>query len=326
MKTGKISEIVLKRSVIGQLNHRSEKALSNPHAGEDCAFLQISSDEQIVLSSHAESGTIDDMEQYVFQVVANNLASGGAETVGVMSTILLPENYEEADLKAMMKRLDIVAESLNITVLGGHTEVSPYVSAPVISITGVGTCPKGCGKMTGNAKPGQDVVLSKWIGIQGTAILARKYEEKLQERFSEAFVSQAQAFLKYLSVAPEAAVAMKSGVSAMHDVSRGGIFAALWELAEAAGVGLDIDLKKIPIRQETVEVCEIFDVNPYTMVSGGALLMVADKGEDLVRQLEREGIPAMVIGKTTDGNDRTVRNEEEVRFLEPPRQDDFYKL
>ena len=86
---------------------------------------------------------------------------------------------------------------------------------------------------------------------------------------------------------------MKSGVRAMHDVTAGGIFGALWELAEASGVGLDITLKKIPIRQETVEICEFFDINPYQLASGGSLLMAAEDGNRLVMDLAKEGIPAM---------------------------------
>ena len=112
---------------------------------------------------------------------------------------------------------------------------------------------------------------------------------------------------------------MKSGVRAMHDVTTGGIFGALWELAEASGVGLDITLKKIPIRQETVEICEFFDINPYQIASGGSLLMAAEDGNRLVMDLVKEGIPAVVVGKATAGNDRVLINEEERRFLEPPR-------
>ena len=119
---------------------------------------------------------------------------------------------------------------------------------------------------------------------------------------------------------------MKSGVAAMHDVTEGGIFGALWEMAEASGVGLDIDLKKIPIRQETVEICEYFDINPYELISSGCMLMAAPDGNGLVMALERAGIPATIIGKATEGNDRIIRSGEEKRFLEPPKTDQLYQV
>ena len=107
-----------------------------------------------------------------------------------------------------------------------------------------------------------DIVATKWVGLEGTAILAREKEEELRTRYAQPFIDKAKIFAQMMSILPEAAVAIKSGASAMHDVSEGGIFGALWELAESAGVGLEIDLKKIPIRQETIEVCEFLDVYP----------------------------------------------------------------
>ena len=118
---------------------------------------------------------------------------------------------------------------------------------------------------------------------------------------------------------------MKSGVCAMHDASEGGIFGALWELAEGAGVGLTIDLKKLPLRQETVEVCEQCNVNPYELLSGGCLIMTTEDGSGLVAALESEQIPAVIVGKITTGNDRVILNEDEVRYMEKAQQDEIYK-
>lgn len=112
----------------------------------------------------------------------------------------------------------------------------------------------------------------------------------------------------------------------MHDITEGGVFGALWELAESSGVGLEIDLKRIPIRQETVEICEFFGLNPYQLISSGSLLMVSDDGFGLVRSLEERQIPAAVIGRVCDGNDRIVINGEERRFLEPPKADELYRV
>ncbi len=131
--------------------------------------------------------------------------------------------------------------------------------------------------------------------------------------------------MDYLSIIPEAAVAGRYGATAMHNVSEGGIFGALWEMMDGAGTGMVIDLKSIPIRQETVEICEFFDLNPYQLLSGGALLITADKGQELVKELQKEGIPATIIGKTTAGKDRVIRNEEEERFLDLPKMDEIFK-
>ena len=125
---------------------------------------------------------------------------------------------------------------------------------------------------------------------------------------------------------PEAAPAVKSGVTAMHDVTEGGVFGALWELAESSGVGLLIDLRKIPVKQETVEICNFFDINPYELMSGGSMLMTAEDGNRLVMDLQAAGIEATIIGKCTDNNDRVLINGEMRRFLEPAKTDELYKV
>lgn len=326
MKTGKISETVLRRSVIRQIKKRREEALFGAVVGEDCAEMAVSEEEVLVLTANPLTGAGEYIGLPLLHRAANNLAAGGAEPVGVMSTILLPEAFEEQELRKLVEQMEETAAALHMEIIGGHTEVTPAVRMPVLSITGVGKGKRERRIRSGNAKPNQDVVLSKWIGIEGTALLARRKEQELRRRFSEAFVAGAQEFLQYMSAVPEAAVAVKSGARAMHDVSGGGIFSALWEMAEASGTGLDIDLKKIPVKQETIEICEVFDISPYFMPSGGAMLMAVDNGYDLVRLLETEGIPAQVIGKVTDGKDRIVRNEDEVRYLEPPRPEHQYNF
>ena len=125
---------------------------------------------------------------------------------------------------------------------------------------------------------------------------------------------------------PEAKIACANGACALHDLSQGGVFGALWELAEGSGLGLTADLKKIPIRQETVEVCEVCGVNPYEMRSGGSLLMTAQDGMALVEALEKEGIPAAVIGKLTDSRDRMIVHGEEIRYLDRPRGEDSISI
>ena len=100
----------------------------------------------------------------------------------------------------------------------------------------------------------------------------------------------------------------------------------MYELAKRMGVGLSIDLKKIPVKQETIEVCEFFDLNPYELLSGGSLLVVTKDGESLVEKLAEENINAAVIGKTTPGNDKVVVNDDETRFLEPAKADEIFKI
>ena len=326
MKVGKVSESVLKRSILKQVHTKREEVLIGAAVGEDCAVLELSSDEVFVMSTDPITGTTKDIGALAVHVTMNDIASSGAEPIGIMLSVLLPESIEEKEIKDMMRQVEETCAKINVQVMGGHTEVTRAVNQPVITVTGVGKAKKGHLVTTGGAKPGQDLVVTKWIGLEGTSIIAKEKEEQLLSKFAPAFVDTAKGFDQFISVIPEAATAMKSDVTAMHDVTEGGIFGALWEMAEASGVGLEIDLMSLPVKQETIEICEFYDLNPYALISSGSMLIAADNGHDLVRALKKEGIFATVIGKATSGNDRVVINEDEKRFLEPPKSDELYKI
>lgn len=326
MKIGKVPEAVLKRSVLNQIHTRRKEVLLGASVGEDCAAVAVAEDEMLVMSTDPVTGTVQDIGDLAIQITINDLASAGAEPVGVMLTVLLPERVSEQKMRHMIGQAEAACAKFHVQIMGGHTEVTKAVNQPLISVVGVGKAKKGKLVSTAGARPGMDILVTKWIGIEGTAILAKEKEAELSGTFPQAFVEQAKAFDHMLSVLPEALIAVRHQVAAMHDVTEGGIFGALWEMAEASGVGLEIDLKKIPIRQETVEICEYFDLNPYELISSGCMLMAAADGNTIVRELEKSGIHAAVVGKAVKGKDRVLYAAEEKRFLEPPKSDELYKV
>jgi len=345
MKTGKISDSVLKRSVLKYIPAANEAVRKGAEVGTDCAFLCWKGSE-LAVSMQTISLPIEDGCEYAVYAAVNNLAASGSKPKALTLAITLPPSAEEADLKKIMEQAADVCKELQISIIGGHTEVSYSVNCPVISVTALGEAgvddaeepgdkktdrvkadkPESDKPESGKPKPGNAIVLSKWIGLEGTAILAATKERELLTRYPMNLVRSARGFKKYLPIIPEAATALKSGVCTMTDVRNGGIFGALFQLAKSAGVGLNVDLKAIPVKQETIEICEFFDVNPYELLSGGCLLMVAQDGEKLVEELQKENIPATVIGRITSGNDKVVVNGEETRFLEPAKPDEIWKI
>lgn len=326
MEIGKVPETILKRAIFKQIHTKRDEVLVGAGVGEDCAVLQLELDEVFVLSTDPITGTEKDMGSLAIQITANDLASAGAEPVGVLLTVLLPPSADEPLIRQLMKDVDCACQKLQIQVMGGHTEITAAVNQPLISVTGVGKIKKDRLVTTGGARVGDDVLVTKWIGIEGTSIIAKEKEETLRKRFSETFIEEAKRFDQFLSVVPEAAIAVESGVSAMHDVTEGGIYGALWELAEASGVGLEIDLKAIPIRQETVEICECFRLNPYQLISSGCMLMTSPDGRKLMADLQKAGIKAALIGRCVEGKAKRIINGEEEAFLERPKTDELYKI
>ena len=366
MNTGKIPENILKRSVLRQIKTEGKEVLNGAGIGEDCAIFSFSDRYVTsCMQEAAVRLKDDDMEAvkcdtepritmtHLIKRCANNLAAAGAQPVAVMITLLLPKTLEEPDLKILMGEAEEICKELSMSIVGGQTRVFGKVTAPIAVVTGFGELSlnqdvadnvaenltdhiAGCaadhitenavGYTSRNAAPGQDIVVSKWIGLEGTSLLARRYRENLVTRYPAYLVDEAARFDRYLSVLQEAAVAIEFGVCAMHDASEGGIFAALWELAEAAGVGLTIDMKKLPLRQETVEICEYCNVNPYELLSGGSLIMTAKDGPGLVTRLKEKGIAAVLVGKVTDSNDRLLLNSDEIRYMDRPKRDEIYRV
>lgn len=175
-------------------------------------------------------------------------------------------------------------------------------------------------------RPGMDLVVTKWIAMEGTLRILEEKKEELQKRFRKSYLAEIEQLEQELVTDKEYQAAEKFGACLVHPLGEGGILDALWEVAEGAGVGLFIDTKEIPIRQETIELCEVCDMNPYYFLSKGALLIGCRKGADLVRKLKEEGIPAAVIGQTEKGNDRILWNGEHTRYLDRPQKDESRKL
>lgn len=341
MNSGKVPVNVLKRSVLRQLKNKRSEIANSAGLGADCAIFEPFSEGQLVTcvqegvvelccendlaEAEREDPSVMPMRRF-FQKCANNLATAGAEPVAAELVIFLPENVEEPELKALMSEAEGIAAELNIQIIGGQTRVSSAVRQPLATVTGYGIRKTGAVQMDVRKKlAGQDIIITKWIGLEGTADLAARNQEELLTRYPAYLVEEAAAFDRYYSILPEAATAVKSGGCTMHDISEGGVFAALWEMAEGAGVGLTIDMKKLPLRQETVEVCEFCNVNPYELRSGGSLIIASPEGTTVVEALAAEGIPAVIVGRFTDSNERLILNEDEVRYMDRPQRDEIYK-
>lgn len=326
MKIGKVPENILKRAVFKQIHHRRPEVILHPGVGEDCSAVAVEEGEALVFSVDPITATDKGTGTFAVHVTANDLASSGAEPVGIMTSILLPPKKREKYLRELMEEIELACKKLGIEIMGGHTEITNVVNQPVVTVTGVGKVKKDAIVSTGGLRPGDELVMTKWAGMEGTSIIATQKREKLLETLPEELVKKAEDLYQYISVVPEAKVAMEVGVSAMHDVTEGGIFGALWEMGAASQVGIVADLKKIPIRQETIEVCEVFGINPYEMMSSGSMLIGCANGNLLVEALEKAGIPAAVIGRANDTNDRIIVNGDEERFLEPAGSDELYKI
>lgn len=175
-------------------------------------------------------------------------------------------------------------------------------------------------------KPGDFIVASKWIGIEGALEIINHKRDELQKRFSSDFLKYFENYETALSTEKESELAEAFNVKETVYADEGGIFKALGQLSAIAGKGLEVDINKIPVRQEVIEICNFYDISPYEMKSKGLVLMVLSEPEALVVSFMSEGIKASVIGKFRDDNDKLIINKEAVRYLDKIKQDSIYKI
>ncbi|MFA9464506.1 MAG: AIR synthase family protein [Velocimicrobium sp.] len=324
MKIGKIPDMILNRSVFKQKKHRRAEVQAGLGTNMDACALKVAPDELLVLSTNPVIGTSFDHPQKAVHCVLNNIIAKGGEPIGILVTILLPIGSSEENLRMLMQGLERVCEDLGIEIIGGHTEVAVAINQPVLSLTGVGKKKDDYGTQEG-LNPSDELVMTQWAGYEGAAILASDKKMELSKRYSIDFLEGTKEAGSTISILDAAKIGRENSVKLMHDVTSGGIFGALWEIASAYKIGFVVDLKKIPIRQETIEVCEFFELNPYLLTSRGCLLLVTEHGNELVSKLSQAGILAAVIGRITQNQDKIIMNDDEMRHLEPPKEEELLK-
>ena len=323
LKAGKIAEAVLKRSVLKTVNSQlKQKNASRAGVGIDAGLFAVPENKGVMAAaSTTVAGNNEGMAELAVYRACNSLLAAGGTPVAATMQLMLPETMEEAGLKQTMQEILAACETAGVLCNQGHTQVSPLVLERVISVTAIGTALQT--KCLNETVAGSELVMTKTAGLAGAVLLAREYREALHERYTYAFIDKAGAHRSELSAAGEAKLLQRLGVTQMHDIAEGGVFGAVWEFAERLQAGVEIDLKKIPILQETVEISEYFDINPYQLRGDGALLFLTHDSAFMIEKLAEEGIKAAVIGRMTEGNDRILVNEDEIRHLEPNRTEEY---
>lgn len=187
-------------------------------------------------------------------------------------------------------------------------------------------------EIDGQLTCGDELIVAGPVAAEGTAWITENHHDRLRNFFAERFLEDARRLPEVYGTGMEKEnnkvweMAEEAGASARYLMGDGGFLAALWKMAEASGIGLEVDLRSVPVRQETIEICEIFDMNPYKLLSGGSVLLGIQGGDAFVQELRREGIMAAVIGQTNSGNDRLLYSGGNARYLERPADDEIKKL
>jgi hydrogenase expression/formation protein HypE len=282
---------------------KDPRVVVGPRVGEDAAVIDLG-DRYLVATSDPITFAAEDVAWYALQVNANDVAVRGARPRWFLATVLLPPGRtSDASVSALFDALAEACTELEVTLVGGHTEITHGLDRPILAGTMLGEVDKDKLVTTAGARAGDAVVMTKGIPLEGAAIIAREREaELLAAGVPAAVIARAKGFLRRpgISVLPEAQLACElAQVHAMHDPTEGGLATALWELADAAGVGLRIDRERIVLLPEGDRLCRAVGLDPLGTIASGALLLTMSPADAaiVIHALARERIDAHYIGQ-----------------------------
>ena len=320
MQPGKLPLDLLSR-LLDEIDVRDPRVVLGARAGEDAALIDFG-DRYLVAKTDPITFATDLVGWYMVQVNANDIAVMGGTPRWLMTTLLLPDTTSESEVERIFSQMGEACDALNITLIGGHTEITYDLPRPIAVGAMLGEVPKERAVLTSGARPSDSIVLTKAIAVEGTSILAREAADELIEQgVTQNTIDRAKAFLftPGISVVPEAATACDTvEVHAMHDPTEGGLSGGLVEMAAGANVGLLIDGEAIPVLPECREICAALGLDLLGLIASGSLLAAVPPGEveTLLCALANEGISAHEIGTVTDPADGLkVRYGDEVRDL-----------
>lgn len=329
LPSGKVPPKVLEETVFRHLGARRREVVVGPSVGLDGAVIRIGS-RFLVTSMDPITGAVERIGWEAVNINANDVATFGVQPAFFSSCILFPEDSTEKTVEIICRQIDLGAKELGIAVIGGHSETTPRLQFPII----VGCCMGIVGEegyvTTQGAKSGNLLILTKTVGMEGTAILASDRCDQLGKELREVTLERARAFFKGISVVREALLAFKTGyVTAMHDPTEGGVAGGIHELADASNVGFRIYRDRMPIAPETVKVCEFFKVDPLQLIASGSLLIAVEApfSSKVVEILGRNRIAATIIGEVLPSpkNRHIVDQKGNAEDLVKPSSDHLWR-
>lgn len=321
---GKIPNNILEKLLSQFSEGERKEVLTKPGIGEDCAAIDFA-DDICVVTTDPITGADDEVGILGIHIACNDLASSGAEPVGILVTILAPVETQLEDIENLLKQIKEASSAMKIDVIGGHTEVTDAVNRLILSITAIGKAKRDKLINTNGAKPGDSIIFTKYAATEGTAIISWLFEKELIKEFGEKFVNTSKNLISSISVVKEGLLAAQFNVSSMHDVTEGGVLGALWEIGTASGYGLRIEKNKIPILEETRRICDFLSLDPLKLVSSGSMIITTPNGSELLKILHENNVKATEIGSITFDKEFFLIDGENMVKITSVESDELYR-
>ena len=327
MLIGKVPPEVLQKLVFTKLGVADQDVVLGPRLGEDASVIRIG-EKVIIAATDPITGSLADAGWLAVHVNANDIATFGVQPRWFLASIMLPENSTTDQLEQIMNQIDEAAQILGVAVAGGHSEITKGIDRPIIVGFMIGITDAGKYVTSSGAKPGNSIIVTKSIALEGTAILAIEGEEYLTSKVGIDLIEKAKSLRKNISVVPEGIAAFETGfVTAMHDPTEGGLSGGLHEICDASNVGFEIYKDAIPLDDSSEAICDVLEINPMELISSGSMIVCCGEENitEMVNTIQSRGVSASVIGKIVkDTNHRVVITDSDSVNLPRPITDSLW--
>ena len=335
---GKLSLDLIERMIYPRLGAKREEVLFGPGHGRDNAVIHLGYNQVLVATADPLSVIpalgLKDSAHISIHLLASDIATCGFPPRFLMVNLNLPLQMENAEFEKYWACIDMECRKLGIAIIGGHT--GRYAGSDYTVVGGgvmMALAPEEEYVASSMSQPGDSLIMTKGTAIATTAILARVFPRTVEKAYGASFLKKAQSYLQKFSVVEDALTAASvglrdRGVTAMHDVTEGGLFGALYELSIASNIGMEIELSDVIVTEEAKLVCDLFNLSPYSTLSEGTLIISvkSDVAQKVLRTLELKGIRSAVIGKVTEAEKgRWVKTGRKKEHLRKPGPDPYWK-
>ncbi|CUU45514.1 MULTISPECIES: AIR synthase family protein [Clostridium] len=324
MKEGKLDFEDLRNIILNNKTIKRKEVKIRNDVGEDCSIIDFGEYEGI-FSTDPITGASENVGKLAVHINCNDIASAGGEPIGILVTILAPTSSTLQEINEIMKEINEEAAKINVEIIGGHTEVTSAVNKMVISVTVIGKNLKGKSVKTAGAQLGDDIIVTKTLGLEGTYILINDHKARIEKILSKEEIEFGSNLINKLSVLREGKISGEFGVNSMHDITEGGLLGGLFEVAMASNKGFKIFKEKIPMLDITKKVCREFKIDPLRLISSGSMLITTKNGSELINLLNESGIEASIIGKICERGALLIDNDSEIE-VEPPKRDELFNI
>ncbi len=310
----KFSLEVLNRLVYPNFAQDDPDVVLGATFGEDVALTRVG---RTLLASHIDPivGAVQNIGWLAVHVACNDIATSGAMPRWIQLLVLVPKEEDEALLQEIMEDVARASHEIGVSIIGGHTGYSASLSRPLVAVTAMGPVEDGKQILTRGAQPGDHILITKGIPLEGTAILAYDFSKMARNLgLTEQDLAEAKSLMKQVSVIPEALLFAELGATAMHDVTRGGLLETLLEIALLSDVEIQVNYEQIPIPPVAERFAMAFGYDPMKMISSGTLAasIPQERLDEVAQALDRAGILFADIGTVQEGQGVKIFREGEM--------------